>query len=200
MSMWDERYGKPDYFYGTDPNDFLRAHAGDIPPGGNVLCLAEGEGRNAVYLAGLGHTVTAVDGSPVGLAKMQRLAQEKGVRVTAIVGDLSAFPITPGHWNAIVSVWVPMPKDLRQRVHAACVTGLCPGGVMILEAYRPKQLDYKTGGPPTADLMTTLPDLQTDFAKLEIIVAHEIDREIHEGVGHNGMSAVVQFVGRKRSK
>lgn len=197
MNMWDERYGQPGFFYGTDPNDFLKAHAGEIPARGAVLCLAEGEGRNAVYLAGLGYRVTAVDGSPVGIRKLAGLAKERGVNVTTVVGDLATYPIVPATWDAIVSIWVPMPKALRVQVHRACVAGLKPGGVMILEAYRPQQLEYKTGGPPTADLMMTLADLQADFQALELVIARDGEREIHEGSGHNGMSAVVQLLARK---
>jgi len=196
-NIWNERYGTPDFFYGTEPNDFLRAHAGRIPQGGAVLCLAEGEGRNAVYLAGLGYRVTGVDGSAVGMAKLKKLAGERGVPVAAVVSDLAEYPIAPGAWDAIVSIWCHLPEPLRARVHRACVAGLRPGGVFVFEAYHPRQLQFKTGGPPTADLMVTLEQVRGELAGLEILEARETERTVQEGRGHHGHSAVVQVLARK---
>ncbi|MFI5399447.1 MAG: class I SAM-dependent methyltransferase [SAR324 cluster bacterium] len=209
--MWDQRYGTDEFFYGTDPNDFLRENARLIRPGvvarpggrkpeaqtADVLCLAEGEGRNAVYLAGLGFRVTAVDGSPVGLAKMQRLAQSRGVQVAGIHSDLAGFAIAPLAWDAIVSIWCHIPAPLRARLYRETVAGLRPGGTLILEAYHPRQLEFRTGGPPTADLMVTLDALRPELAGLDLVVAQEIERVVQEGKGHHGRSAVVQVVGRK---
>jgi len=200
MTIWDERYGRDEFFYGTEPNEFLRAQAHRIPQGGTVLCLAEGEGRNAVYLAGLGFQVTGVDGSAVGIAKLRKLAAEKGVAVTAIVGDLAAFAIAPQAWDAIVSIWCHLPEPLRRQVYRACVAGLKPGGVFLLEAYHPRQLAFKTGGPPTADLMPTLDALRSELAGLELLEARELERVVQEGQGHHGRSAVVQVVAMKAKR
>jgi SAM-dependent methyltransferase len=198
MNFWDTRYGASrELYYGTEPNSFLEANAKLIPAGGEVLCLAEGEGRNAVFLAGLGLQVTAVDGSAVGLAKMQRLATAKQVSVKPVVSDLDDYPIEPNRWSAIVSIWCHVPRDLRIRLHRAVVEGLRPGGVFILESYHPRQLGLKTGGPPDASLMMTLEQLREELVGLEWVVAREIEREVHEGQGHSGMSAVVQVIGRK---
>lgn len=197
MNIWDERYGREEFFYGTEPNDFLRAHAQLIAKGGTVLCLAEGEGRNAVYLASLGFQVTGVDGSAVGIAKLRKLAAQKGVAVTAIVSDLGEFEIVPHAWDAIVSIWCHLPASLRGRVYRACVAGLKPGGTFLLEAYHPRQLTFKTGGPPTADLMPTLDALRGELNGLELIEAGELERRVQEGQGHHGQSAVVQVVAKK---
>jgi SAM-dependent methyltransferase len=168
-----------------------------IPSKGKVLCLAEGEGRNAVFLAGLGFEVLAVDGSSVGLSKLERLAAERGVKVRTLVSDLADFPIEAGYWDGIVSIWCHVPPELRMNLHRKVVTGLAVGGVLILESYRPKQLDYKTGGPPSADLMMTAESLSRELEGLDLIVLKEVDRMVHEGKGHDGMSAVVQVLGRK---
>ena len=194
---WDIRYKSDEYYYGTQPNDFLKANADLISPHGEVLCLAEGEGRNAVFLAGLGLRVTAVDGSAVGLAKMQNLAFAKKVSVTQIVSDLSDYQIEAGKWDAIVSIWCHLPKELRRKVHHAVLNGLRPGGVFILESYHPRQLDFKTGGPSDANLMMTLNDLRNELSGLDFLVACEIEREVQEGKGHFGQSAVVQVVCKK---
>jgi SAM-dependent methyltransferase len=194
---WDDRYNRDDFYYGKEPNEFLRANAGMIPSKGKVLCLAEGEGRNAVFLAGLGFEVLAVDGSSVGLSKLERLAAERGVKVRTLVSDLADFPIEAGYWDGIVSIWCHVPPELRMNLHRKVVTGLAVGGVLILESYRPKQLDYKTGGPPSADLMMTAESLSRELEGLDLIVLKEVDRMVHEGKGHDGMSAVVQVLGRK---
>ena len=162
-----------------------------------MLCLAEGEGRNAVFLAGRGHAVTAVDGSAVGLDKARRLAAARGTTISTVTADLADFVIKPGAWDAIVSIWCHLPRELRARVHHACVAGLRPGGIFLLEAYTPRQLACGTGGPATAELMPTLTELRGELAGLELLQAAELERTVQEGQGHHGPSAVVQVLGRK---
>ena len=195
--FWDERYDDSAFYYGTLPNDFLRQHCADLPPGGRVLCLAEGEGRNAVFLARQGFAVTAVDQSSVGLAKLQKLAAEAGVQVETVVADLSHFAVEPDTWDAIVSIWAHLPSVLRAQVHGAAVLGLKAGGVFLLEAYTPQQLELGTGGPASVDLLMTAELLRRELAGLDLPVLHEIGRDVHEGQGHNGPSAVVQVLGFK---
>jgi len=197
MITWDERYGDADYYYGTRPNDFLAEQSGRIAPGGKVLCLAEGEGRNAVFLAGLGLDVTAVDQSSVGLEKTRRLATDRRVAVRTVHADLEQWPIPPDAWDAIVSIWCHLPRGLRAKVYRQVVTGLRPGGLLILEAYTPDQLRFGTGGPKDADLMPTLAQLRSELQGLEFDVAVEREREVHEGRGHAGPSAVVQLLARR---
>jgi SAM-dependent methyltransferase len=141
--MWDERYGAPEYVYGTEPNEFLASVASRIPLG-RVLSLADGEGRNGVFLATLGHRVTSVDASPVGLAKAGRLAAARGVTLTTIVADLAEYAIAPGGWEGIVSIFCHLPPPLRRRVHEQVVRGLAPGGMYVLEAYSVRQLQFGT--------------------------------------------------------
>ena len=193
---WDERYDTTDFVYGREPNAFLAEVSGMIPPG-NVLCLAEGEGRNAVFLARQGHRVVAVDSSAVGLAKAARLAEESGVRIETMTADLADFALEPGKWDAIVSIFCHLPPTVRRALHRKVVEGLRPGGLFILEAYTPAQLALRTGGPPTEEMMMTLADLREELAGLEFLQGREMERDVVEGRLHTGRGAVVQVVARK---
>lgn len=193
---WDERYSESDFAYGTEPNDFLLESVLQIPKG-DVLCLCEGEGRNAVYLAEQGFNVTAVDASVVGMAKAQQLAKQRGVSITTLVIDLADYVIPENSFNAVVSIFCHVPKDLRERVHQQVMRGLKRNGVLLLEAYFPKQLEFATGGPPTAELMMDLQSLKTELEGLEILHAEEKVREVVEGKYHTGQAAVVQVIAKK---
>ena len=190
-NFWDERYAKPTFIYGTEPNDFVAARADRIPAG-PVLCLAEGEGRNAVFLAQRGHAVTAVDASATGLAKAQALAMARGVTIDTKVVDLADYRIEPDSWAGIVATWAHLPPALRRVVHAQVVGGLRPGGVFMLEAYTPAQLNFGTGGPKEAALCMTLEGLKEELQGLIFLVGRECEREVHEGTHHTGKGAVVQ--------
>ena len=198
MVDWDARYTEEGWAFGTEPNDFLREEADRLPKG-RVLCLAEGQGRNAVWLAQRGHDVTAVDQSAVGLRDAVRLAAERGVTITTVCADLDTFEIEPGAWQGIVSIYAHVDGALRARVHARVEKGLAPGGVFILEAYRPEQIGRGTGGPPEDDRMVNLERLRRELPALEFVVAREVDREVLEGHRHKGMSSVVQLVARRRA-
>lgn len=196
--MWNERYSQPGFAYGSEPNDFLEANATRyLPAGGEVLCLAEGEGRNAVYLARQGFRVTGVDQSSTGLEKAQALAKQHGVELTTVVADLNDFDFGSARWDGIISIWCHTPSALRKRLHRDVVSSLKPGGVLILEAYTPAQIALKTGGPPNADFLMTLAGVTAELEGLAILHGEEVLREIHEGQYHNGQSAVLQLVARK---
>lgn len=195
--QWNERYGQDEYYYGTDPNSFLVEHSAQFNNGAKVLCLAEGEGRNAVYLAKLGCDVTAVDSSQVGLNKLLSLAAKNGVAVKTICSDLNDFVFEEGRWDAVVSIWCHLPSVLRSKIHQEVVRCLKPNGFIILEAYTPDQLKFKTGGPQNPDLMPTLMKLESELTGLKVSFKKEITRTISEGVGHQGLSAVVQYLARK---
>jgi SAM-dependent methyltransferase len=194
--FWNERYAADGYAYGTAPNDFLVEVNGRIPPG-RVLCLAEGEGRNAVFLAEQGHEVVAVDASPVGLEKARRLARERGVTIETAVTDLADFPIRPGCWSGIVSIFAHMPPATRREVHRRAVAGLAAGGAFVLEAYTPEQIALGTGGPPTAELTMSITALREELQGLGFEIARELRRDIREGVFHTGPGAVVQVLAFK---
>ena len=194
--MWDQRYSAQEYVYGKEPNDFLVSVASEWPPG-RVLCLGEGEGRNAVWLAQRGFAVTAVDASTVGLAKARRLAGERGVAIETIGADLARFVIEPGHWDAVVSIFCHLPAAVRAALHRRVVAGLRSGGRFVLEAYTPRQLQLGTGGPPVLELMMDLQTLRAELAGLDLAHAVETEREIQEGQFHHGVGAVVQILARK---
>jgi SAM-dependent methyltransferase len=194
--MWNERYAEDDYAYGTAPNDFLVEQVDRLQEG-PVLCLAEGEGRNAVWLAARGHAVTAMDASSVGLEKARRLAAERGVRIETRCSDLAHFEIAPEAWSGIVSIFAHVPPDLRRAVHRRVVERLRPGGVLILEAYTPEQLRFGTGGPPVVELTMDPATLEDELAGLVFELAHEREREVFEGRYHRGSGHVVQILGRK---
>lgn len=196
--MWDERYAEPGYAYGVEPNQFLQEVAERyLPASGRVLCLAEGEGRNAVFLAERGFDVTAVDSSAVGLDKAQRLANERKVELKTVVADLRDFPLGVGAWDGIVSIWCHLPSKLRADLHARAVEALKPGGVFLLEAYSPEQLRYGTGGPGHVDLLVSLDALLGELRGLETVRAESLVRHVSEGKYHEGPSAVVELIARK---
>lgn len=191
--MWDQRYAEPGWAYGTEPNDFLAGCAPRLPRG-RALCLADGEGRNGVHLASLGFNVTSVDLSPVGLAKARDLAAARGVGLHTVVADLADFHIGGGEWDAIVSIFCHLPPALRADVHRRSVAGLRPGGAFVLEAYAPRQLEFRTGGPPAVEMLMDVADLRRELDGLRFKIAHEIERTIVEGRCHNGRGAVTQIL------
>lgn len=194
--MWNNRYSGANYAYGTSPNDFLREQVGRLPVG-DTLCLGEGEGRNAVFLAGLGHHVSALDASDVGLEKARQLAGEKGVGIDIIHADLASYDLDADRWDCIVSIFCHLPPDLRRAVHGQIAKSLRPGGRFILEAYTPDQLRHGTGGPMDEAMMMNAAGLRDELAGLEIEILREGLREIREGEFHDGIGATVQMLARK---
>lgn len=195
--MWDERYDDDDFVYGTEPNDFLKSEYTRIPKGGRVLCLAEGEGRNAVFLAQQGYSVTAVDQSSVGLQKAERLAKESGVKISTMVTDLADYDFGSEVWDGIVSISAHVPPILRKHLHGQVMKSLKVRGVFILEAYTERQLEMTgVGGPPSAqkELFMSLDELKIELDGMKFIVGEEVERNISEGKYHEGESAVVQVV------
>jgi SAM-dependent methyltransferase len=196
MSFWDERYSVAEYVYGTAPNRWLEAEAYRIPRGGRVLSLGEGEGRNAVWLAEQGYDVTAVDSSPVGLEKARRLAEARGVEVRTVLADLAGFRPDPGSFDGLVLVYVHLPPAIRASAHAAAAAALRPGGVVILEAFTPRQLSLSSGGPRQADMLYDVATVRADFPGIEWEVLEEAEIELVEGIHHAGRAAVLRGVGR----
>jgi len=196
-AFWDERYRADKPTYGDQPNDFLAAQV-DVLTKGTCLCLAEGQGRNAVWLAQRGFDVAAVDQSPVGMACAAEQAKEKGVRLLTEVADLADYDLGEERWGTIIAIFAHLPQPLRQQVHQAVVKALKPDGIFLLEAYTPHQLEMGgTGGPPNIELLMSEKTLREELSGLDFVVAHEIEREINESEKHYGMSAVVQILARK---
>lgn len=191
--MWDQRYAAADFAYGTEPNDFLREMA-DRLPRGRILCLAEGQGRNAVFLAGRGDQVTAVDSSAVGLARAQELASSRGVEIRTVHADLADHELGEG-WDAIVCIFGHFPPALRADVLRRSVRSLRPGGAFLMEAYSTEQLGRSTGGPQVRDLLYDLEEVKADLAGLDLEIARQVEREVHEGAHHSGPASTLQILG-----
>ena len=193
--MWNERYKDNEYVYGTEPNTFLVEHSKMFK--GPVLSLAEGEGRNAVYLASLGLDVHAVDLSEVGLMKAQALAKSKGVSIETEVADLGEFEPAVNHYESVVSIFAHLPKTVRSKLYPRVEDSLKSGGLIILEAYSEAQLSRDTGGPKDVDLLMTAQKINEEFSRCTPILLREVERDVFEGKYHTGKASVVQFIGRK---
>ena len=196
-TFWDGRYSAAEYLYGTEPSDFLAERWSALPARGEILCLADGEGRNGVFLATKGLAVTGVDSSAVGLAKAERLAAKRGVPFTAVNADLSVWDLGEARWDGVVSIWAHLPAPIRAALHPRIARALRPGGVLLLEHYHPRQLGYGTGGPSDATMMLTLDELDAAFAGWAREHAFEGERVVIEGSGHGGKSYVTQAILRK---
>lgn len=193
--FWNTHYGENEYAYGTEPNDFLKEQT--FPSNGKILCLAEGEGRNSVYLAKQGYDVTGVDFSVAGIEKINRLAAENKVHINTICADLANYQLEENAWDGIVLIFAHLPESVRKAVHSQVYKALKPGGKLVLEAYRLAQLEYQTGGPKSLDLLYSKELLTTDFNLFQQLSVEEKTRDVHEGKYHFGTAAVVQVVGVK---
>ncbi len=196
-AFWNARYAGEDYAYGTEPNDFLVAQAALLPAGLPVLCLADGEGRNGVWLASRGFEVTSVDVAQQGLDKAQALAQRAGVSLRTVRADVMQYELGENRWGAIVSIFLHLPQRARAAVLARCVRALAPGGVLVFEAYGKRQPEFGTGGPPEPELLARLDDVIDELAGCEIVHRFDGVRAVHEGAHHSGDAHVVQVVARK---
>ena len=198
LETWNARFARDDYLFGEEPNAFLRKHAHFLTPGSSVLCVADGEGRNGVWLAEQGHRVTSFDFAPNALAKAKRLAQRRNVSVDQRLGDAYTWPWAPSGYDALVAVFIQfLPPHRRDEAFAGMMSAVKAGGLFFLEGYRPEQVDYRTGGPPNREHMYTREWLERTFSGWEILVLDEYDAEIHEGHAHDGMSALIDLVAKK---
>ncbi len=198
-SMWDQRYDIDDYLFGIEASQFLTKHASWLTAGANALAVADGEGRNSVFLAEQGLNVTAMDISEVGAAKARLLAEQRGVVVDVQVADILEWEWTPDSYDFVVAVFIQF-LDPTQRL--AVFTGmqrtLRPGGHLLLHGYRPEQIAYGTGGPREPANMYTEEDLAAAFGEMQIDVLESYDISISEGPGHDGTSALIDLVATKR--
>lgn len=198
LERWNARFASDEYLFGTAPNAFLAAERDRFRAGGTALVLADGEGRNGVWLARQGMIVTTIDFSPVGIAKAKRLAVRCGVAIDAILADLNHWDWPLGKFDLLVGIFMQVfdPID-RARVFERMKQALKPGGLLLLQGYRPEQLAYGTGGPPTAENLYTEELLRQAFSEFAILRLQSHDSVIHEGSGHDGMSALIDLVARR---
>jgi SAM-dependent methyltransferase len=197
-SMWNQRFSGDDYLFGREPNAYLRAKAPLLPAGGSVLCVADGEGRNSVWLAEQGLQVQAFDISEVGIAKARRLASEAGVCVDYTVSDCEQWNWTAQSHDGVVAVFIQFADPaMRARLFANMVRALKPGGVLILQGYTPRQLEYNTGGPGELSHLYTADLLREAFQDLRIVELIEYEAELSEGARHVGRSALLGLLATK---
>ncbi|MBA3024382.1 MAG: class I SAM-dependent methyltransferase [Gammaproteobacteria bacterium] len=198
MSVWDERYSGEDYFYGTEPNAFLISQHELLKPGLRCLAVADGEGRNGVWLAEQGLDVLSLDASPVAQAKAKRLAQTRGVTMRFEQADLLGWR-SDERFDVVAAIFIQfVGPELRPAQFENLKRHLKPGGLLLLQGYTPRQLDFKTGGPSQVENLYSATMLRELCADMEIVHLGEHDSVIHEGTGHSGMSALIDLVARAR--
>jgi SAM-dependent methyltransferase len=198
-ATWDARYAEPEYLFGEAPNAFVKRTAPRyLFAGQSALCVADGEGRNSVWLAEHGLDVTAFDISPNAVAKAHSLAARRGVTVDHRVADLATWQFQPASVDALIAIFIQfMGPDVREGVFAHMQDALKPGGYFLLQGYRPEQVAYGTGGPGVVENMYTREWLLQIFRGWDIVELDSYDAELSEGKGHSGMSAVIDLVARR---
>ncbi|HLI20853.1 MAG TPA: class I SAM-dependent methyltransferase [Stellaceae bacterium] len=198
-AQWNARFAPEHYWFGTEPTPFLVEQAHRLKPGMTALSIADGEGRNGVWLARQGLKVTTVDLSPDGIAKAQRLAAKAGVSVETICADLEAWDWGPPRFDLVVGILFQFAGPAwRDCIFRAMKDVLNPGGLVMIQGYRPEQIAYGTGGPPFVENLYTVELLRTAFAEFDILHLAAYDREQPEGMQHRGgLCALIDMVARK---
>lgn len=197
-AFWNDKYNQSGYVYGKQPNKFLQDHADVLPKAGRALAVADGEGRNSVFLAQQGLTVTAVDASNIAQNKAHQLATKAGVDVNFVLADLNDWVWAPAQYDLVAAIFIQFAQPkLRAQLFAGFKRTLKPGGLLMLHGYTPKQLDYGTGGPSKAELLYTKPLLQAAFNDMQVMRLATYESHLQEGSGHVGRSALIDLIARK---
>jgi SAM-dependent methyltransferase len=195
---WDARYRADGYIFGTQPNAFLASQSQHLTAGTRVLAVADGEGRNGVWMAQRGCNVLSLDISPVAIEKARRLASDRKVEIDFEIADLMEWEWPEAAFDAVVCIFIQFASpEARRKLFDGFLQALRPGGVVILEGYGIKQLDYSSGGPKEAENLYTPSMLREAFATWEILLVREYEAELDEGPRHRGMAALVDLVARK---
>jgi ubiquinone/menaquinone biosynthesis C-methylase UbiE len=195
-NLWDERYGAPDYAFGTEPNHFFKLQIDQIKPG-KILMVAEGEGRNAVYAASKGWEVYAFDSSAEGRKKAMELAENKAVKIEYSLSDVEEVKYNENYFDAIGFIYIHLPEDRRKYLYNRMLNYLKPGGLLILECFSKDQLNYQSGGPKDVSMLLSEADLEKDFEGMEIIALKREVTFLQEGSYHQGEASVVRCMARK---
>lgn len=196
--MWDKRYAQDGFLFGTEPAAALRKHAPSFPEGGSCLCVADGEGRNSVWLAKQGHQVTAWDVSSVAVQKAKGLSNAIGVTVDFCVDDAVDYDWHAAQYDIVAAIFIQFAgPELRDAMFAGMKQATRPGGLVFLHGYTPDQIAFGTGGPGCAEHLYTEEMLQESFGDFEILQLEHYVADIDEGTGHCGTSALIDLVARK---
>lgn len=198
--FWNEKFDGDEHLYGTEPNAYIKEKSDLITGGGKVLCLGEGEGRNALFLAKAGHDIVAIDASDVGLAKAHRLTQAHGHTIDTIHMDLAEWEPEAEQYDAVATSYLHLPQPLRKEVFHKAVTALKPGGVFIGEFFSTDQLEYASGGPKAIELLYTADDMRDTLAGEPISVEslEKVLTHLDEGRGHRGEASVIRVLFKKK--
>jgi len=195
---WEKRFSAPDYVFGTEPNVFHKSQAHMLPKSGAALAVADGEGRNGVWLAERGLDVLSIDWSPTALGKARALAERRGVVLRTVEVDVVRWQWPVAQFDAVAAIFIQfLTPDERRQVFAGMRNALKPGGLLLIEGYRPEQLNYKTGGPSLVENLYTRALLEAEFGSLSELRIAEHDSMTSEGTGHVGMAALIDLVGQK---
>ena len=198
FTRWQSRFSAPGYLFGTEPNAFLKSQAHRLQRGQTALAIADGEGRNGVFLAEQGLDVLSIDFSPQAQMKARALAEQRGVRLRLEQVDLAQWNWPSAAFDVVAGIFIQFTTPAeRSKVFAGIKRTLKPGGLLLMQGYRPKQLEYKTGGPPEIERLWTRELLQNAFADFSSLELNVHDSVIAEGSGHAGMSALIDLVARK---
>lgn len=201
-NRWNERFGKEEFAYGEEPNNYLKEQLQTLSPGA-ILFPAEGEGRNAVFAARLGWTVSAFDISVEGKKKALKLAEANGVKIDYQLGEIENLNYKPEQFDAIALIYAHFPADIKSLYHKTLDKYLRKGGLIIFEAFSKKHIEYikkneAVGGPKDIDMLFSREEIKSDFSNYEIIELSEMEIELKEGLFHNGTGSVIRFLGRKK--
>ena len=198
LARWNERFSAESYLFGERPNTYL-AEKTPLLCKGRALCLADGEGRNSVWLASQGFEVDAFDFSEVALVKAQKLATKHAVKIQFICSDWESFDWKPNYYDTIAGIFFQFADpDARRKLFEKLHISLKPGGTLIIQGYGKEQLNFKTGGPGVLENLYDEELLLTSFPDYIVLDIRTYMHEVDEGVGHSGMSALVGFVGQKK--
>ena len=197
LERWEKRFSAPDYAFDKEPNAFLKSQEPLLRGRKTALSVADGEGRNGVWLAEQGLDVLTIDFSPAGIAKAQALAKERGVKLRTEIADVTKWHWPKSTFDVVVAIFIFVDPPDRDALFANLKGAVKPGGLLLIQGYRPKQLEYKTGGPSDAARMYTREILQAAFGDMAILEIREHDSTISEGNSHSGMSALIDLVATK---
>ena len=202
-AFWDERYRDEAFVYGESPNEYLAGQRARFLPGMRALVPGDGEGRNGVWLAEQGLDVVTVDLSEAGVNKARRLAEKRGVRIDAIQADLTTWAWPVGEFDIVAAIFLHLPPEIRRTIHRNMLAALKPGGLLILEAFRPEHVQYREkygskGGPPGVEMLFSEAMLREDFQDAEVVELQSTEVDLKEGSNHWGLGAVVHGVFRRR--